>query len=96
MSREVLATISHTYDLASYSTTELRTLFNEWLIEVERLIKDFINKRNRVDPDELAHHFKLKRDSVVFILRKLDCEGSITMPASKNERCKIRPLRIKE
>jgi len=95
MSKEVLAAISHTYELASYSTSELRSLFNDWLEEIERLVVTFVNKRNKVDPDKIASHFKLKCNSVTFILSKLAREGKITMQATGNATSRIKLLRKK-
>jgi hypothetical protein len=96
MSKEVLAAVSHTYDLSSYSTPELRSLFDDWLGEIERLVNTFVNERNNADPDEIAVHFKLKRESVIFILSKLAREGKITMQASGHGRGKIRLLKEKK
>lgn len=96
MSKEVLAAISHTYELASYSTSELRSLFNDWLEEIERLVIAFVNDRNKADPDEIAVHFKLQRDSAIFILSKLALEGKITMQATGNKSSKVKLLREKK
>jgi transcription initiation factor IIE alpha subunit len=82
MSKEVISAISHSYELATYSTPELRGLFNDWLGEIEHEVLEFLNERNKVDPDEVAQHFRLKRESVIFILSKLAREGKITMQAS--------------
>lgn len=71
MSKEVISAISHSYELATYSTPELRGLFNDWLGEIEREIMEFLADRNTVDPDEVAQHFRLERGSVIFILSKL-------------------------
>ncbi len=82
MSKEVISAISHSYELATYSTPELRGLFNDWLSEIEREILEFLNERGRVDPDEVAEHFRLKQKSIIFILSKLAREGKINMLAS--------------
>ena len=95
VSKEVLSAISHTYALASYATPELKNLFNDWLSEIERLITDFVRERRRVDPGEVARHFKLKRDSVIFVLGKLTREGSISMQITDNTSGKIRPFKRK-
>ncbi len=79
MSREVLNAISHSYELASYATPELRGLFNDWLGEIELRVKDFIDRHKRVDPQELATHFALTIESILFILGKLAREGKISM-----------------
>lgn len=81
MSKEVLAAISHSYELGSYATPELRSMFNDWLGEIELRVKDFVGRRSRVDPRELATHFKLTTESILFILGKLAREGKITMEA---------------
>jgi len=82
MSKEVLAAISHTYDLASYSTAELLSLFNDWLAEMERLVADFIMTQKKADPDKIASHFNINSDSAIFIMSKLTRAGKITMQAS--------------
>ena len=95
VSREVLAAISHTYVLASYATPELRSLFNDWLSEIERLITEFVCKKRGVNPDEVARRFGLQRDSVIFILGKLTREGKISMQISDNKSGKIQPFKRK-
>ncbi len=82
MSKEVFSVASHSYELATYSTPELRGLFNDWLNEIEREIMAFLKNRKTVDPDEVAKKFRLKRKSVIFILGKLAGEGKIKMRAS--------------
>jgi hypothetical protein len=84
MSKEVITAISHSYELASYSTPELRGLFDDWLNEIEKEILAFLKDRNRVDYNEIAQHFRLKHESVIFILGKLAREGKINMQASGN------------
>ena len=96
MSKEVLAAISRTYELTSYSTPELRSLFNDWLTEIERMVVSFVDERKNADPDEIAHHLKLKRDSIIFILSKLAREGMVSMKATGNVTRKIRPLKGKK
>ncbi len=93
MSKEVLAAISNTHELSSYATPELKNLFNDWLTEIEQLITSFVNKKNHVDPDEVAREFKLQRDSVIFIISKLAREGKIIMQATTTDKSKIRLLR---
>ena len=82
MSKEVLSAISHSYELATYSTPELRGLFNNWLGEIEQEVQEFLKDRNEVDPDEVARHFRLEQESIIFILSKLAREGKINMQAS--------------
>jgi hypothetical protein len=82
MSKEVLSAVSQSFELATYSTPELRGLFNDWVGAIEREILDFIRDRGKVDPDEIAAHFRLERGSVIFMLGKLAREEKIRMQAS--------------
>lgn len=93
MSKEVLTAINHSYELASYATPELRGLFNEWLGEIELRVIDFVGKRNRVDPRELASHFTLTTESILFVLGKLAREGKISMEAKGRARGKLHILK---
>ena len=77
MSKEVLSTISHSYELATYSTTELSGLFNDWLSEIEKEALVFLKGRSTAEPEMVAQHLRLERESAKFILDKLDREGRI-------------------
>jgi hypothetical protein len=83
MSKEVLTTVSQSFELATYSTPELRGLFNDWVGVIEQEILDFIKDKGKVDPDEIAAHFRLERGSVIFMLGKLAREEKIRMQASE-------------
>lgn len=82
MSKEVLSVVSHSYEVATYSTPELRGLFNDWMGAIEQEIVGFLKDRVTVDPGEVAARFHLKPESVIFILSKLASEGKIRMQAS--------------
>jgi hypothetical protein len=83
MSKEVLSVVSQSYELATYSTPELRGLFNDWVFAIESEIIDFLKGRGKVDPAEVAEHFRLSKASAIFILGKMAREGKITMQASE-------------
>lgn len=82
MSKEVLSVADHSFEAATYSTPELRGLFSDWMRAIEQEIVDFLRDRVTVDPEEIAGKFRLKRESVIFILSKLAGEGKIHMQAS--------------
>jgi predicted RNA-binding protein (virulence factor B family) len=84
MSKEVLTAVSHSFELATYSTPELRGLFNDWMQAIEQEILDFVKGREKVDPDGIAEKFRLSRESVIFVLGKLAREGKIKMQLSGN------------
>lgn len=85
MSKEVLSAVSQSYELATYSTPELRGLFNDWMFAIEREILEFLKGRGKVDPDEVLEHFNLTRESAIFILGKMAREEKIKMQASGTE-----------
>jgi hypothetical protein len=86
MSKEVLSAVSQSYELATYSTPELRGLFNDWVQAIEGEIIDFLKDRQNVDPDEVAKHFRLTQESAIFVLGKMAREGKITMQASQRRK----------
>jgi len=106
MSKEVMAAISYTHELASasYSTPELRSLFHDWLSEIEDLVVDVVNRQKKADPEQIGARLNLQADSVLFILSKLAREGKITLQASgnglgvrqKSKNGKIRQLRKRQ
>ncbi len=93
MSREVLAAISRTHDLAAYATDELRSLFNDWLGEIEAMTLEAIAASGSADPDGIAAALNIGRDSAIFVLGKLAREGRITPTGATRRAGKIQPLR---
>jgi len=79
-----MAAISYTYELASYSTPELRSLFDDWLGEIEHMVIDVVHTQKKADPDQIGARLNLQPNSVIFILSKLAREGKINMQASGN------------
>lgn len=77
MSKEVLSAISHSYELATYSTPELRSLFDDWLCEIEKEALVFLKDRAMVDLEMVAQHLRIERESTIFILNKLRREGRV-------------------
>lgn len=83
MSKEVLSAISNSYELATYSTPELRSLFNDWLCEIEKETLVFLKDKTTVDPDMVARHLRLERESTIFILNKLAREGQVDVQVTR-------------
>lgn len=50
---------------------------------IEREILGYIKNKGKVDPDEIAGHFRLEKGSVIFMLGKLAREEKIKMQASE-------------
>jgi hypothetical protein len=68
-----------TDELAKYATPELRTLFEDWLLQLEEEIVAFTRNKEAVSPEEVAGEFKLSRESAIFILDKLAQKGRISI-----------------
>ena len=79
MSKEILSAINHSYELATYSTPELKNLFNDWLCEIEKEILVFLKDKTMVDAEKVAQHLRLERESTIFILNKLAREGQLDL-----------------
>ena len=89
MSKEVMAAISHTYGLASYSTPELRSLFDDWLGEIEHMVMELVHTMKTADPDQIAARLNIQPDSVLFILGKLAREGKVSLQEASSENGRI-------
>jgi ABC-type sulfate transport system substrate-binding protein len=66
-----------TDELAKYATSELRALFEDWLIQLEEEIIALAEKREMTKPEEVAEAFKISKESAIFILDKLVQKGKI-------------------
>ncbi len=62
-------------------TCELRTLFEEWLAQLEAEVLEFLKGRETASPEDVADHFNLSKESAVFLLSKLVREGKIKISA---------------
>ncbi len=56
---------------------------DDWVYAIENEILDFLEGRGKVDPDEVAEHFRLTKESAIFIPDKMAREGKIAMQASE-------------
>lgn len=81
MYKKMMGNISKASDLAAYATPELRTLFEEWLEQINVEIVEFIKKEGKADPATLADQFKISKESIHYILGKLAQSGRINLKA---------------
>ena len=85
MCRGMVGSVTKSAEMASYATPELRALFEEWLGQIEAEILDFLKGREAVAPEDVAGHFKLSKESAVFLLSKMAREGKINIRAACNQ-----------
>jgi hypothetical protein len=83
MCHKMMMGMGRSSELASYATPEVRALFEEWSEQIENEIFTYIKETNTTDPDRLAEHFKLSKNSINFFLSKLAQKDKIKLKAEK-------------
>ena len=71
MCQNMMASFREHAEATKFATPELRQLFEEWVEQIEEEIVQFVEKAGNVDPDAIAAHFKLSKESVIFLLTRL-------------------------
>jgi hypothetical protein len=84
MCKGMIGSITKSAEMATYATPELRALFEEWLGQIETEIVEFLEGREAVAPEDVAEHFKLSKESAVFLVSKLAREGKVEINVGKN------------
>jgi hypothetical protein len=64
-------------ELSKYATSELRALFEDWLIHLEEEIIAFALEREKTRPEDVAEAFKISKESANFILVRLAQKNNI-------------------
>lgn len=71
MWQNMMASFHEHAEATKFATPELRQLFEEWVEKIEEEIVQFVDKAGNVDPEAIAEHFKLSKESVIFLLVQL-------------------------
>jgi hypothetical protein len=79
MCRKMMGAIGKASDLATFATPEIRGLFEEWVIQIEEEILQFVKTTDKVNPDSVAEHFKLSKESIMYFLTRLAQKGKISL-----------------
>jgi hypothetical protein len=79
MCRKMMGAIGKASDLATFATPEIRGLFEEWVIQIEEEIMQFVKAADQVNPDSIAEHFKLSKESAMYFLTRLAQKGKISL-----------------
>ena len=77
MCQNMMSSFHENVEATKFATPELRQLFEEWIEQIEEEIVLFVDKAGNVDPEAIAEHFKLSKESVVFLLTRLAKKGKI-------------------
>ncbi len=81
MCQKMMGNMGRTNELAAYATPEVRALFEDWSEQIENEILGYIKNNNNADPEKIAEHFKLSKDSINFFITKLSQKGKINIKA---------------
>jgi len=81
MCKKMMGNIEKVFELSIYSTSELHTLFEEWLSQIEEEIATKIKEKGEIDSKKLSEEFKLSEESINFILLRLAKKGKIKVNA---------------
>jgi len=83
MCRKMMASIGKSSELATFATPEVRGLFEEWAVQIEAEILQFVKESATVEADQVAARFKLSKDSANYFLTRLSQQGKISLKAEK-------------
>jgi hypothetical protein len=78
MCKKMMSSINQSSELATFATPEIRGLFEEWVGQLDNEVLDFVKKTKSTDPDQVAAHLKISRESAVYLLSRLAQKGIIS------------------
>mgnify|MGYP001465272869 CR=1 FL=1 len=79
MMEKMMGSMSESAKVASYATPEMRTLFEEWLKNLETEVIEFVKEKGKATPEDIATKLKISTDSVIFLIAKLVREGKLSI-----------------
>lgn len=85
MCHNMMSSFQEHVEATKFATPELRQLFEEWVEQIEQELLQFVEQAGHVDPEKIAEHFKLSKESVIFLLTRLAKQGKIQFETKKNE-----------
>lgn len=85
MCKKMMSNMSEGFEIAKYATPELRSMFEDWLQQIQDEISKYIEETNSTDNEKIAEHFKISNESVNFILTKLAKIGKIKLKVDKKD-----------
>jgi hypothetical protein len=78
MCRKVVTTLDQYAQLESLAIPHIRSLFIDWMEELEGEVLAFIRKARLAKPENLTDQFRISRQGAEFLLGKLKQEGKIS------------------
>jgi len=77
LGRKMVAVIDEHAELESLANPEIRSLFIDWMEELEAEILDYYRAKKALIVEDLAEQFKISRQGAAFILEKMKQERKI-------------------
>lgn len=77
MCRKMMSSFQETANTAKFANQEVRDLFEDWARQIEEEILQFVKGDGSANPDKVAEHFKLSKESALFFLNRLAGKGKI-------------------
>jgi hypothetical protein len=65
--------------------SDLRGLFNDWVQQIEEEILKFTKENPAADAERVAEHLRMSKDSVKYLLERMEKEGKIRPNAENKE-----------
>jgi hypothetical protein len=75
--RQMVTAIDEDAALESLANPEIRTLFIDWMEELEKEILSYGEGKGDLSPKDLTDHFKISKQGAEFLLEKLKQEGKV-------------------
>ena len=75
--RQIVTTIDEHAELESLANPAIRTLFIDWMEELEHEILDYRKLKDELNTDDLTKRFGISLQGSEFILKKMKQEGKL-------------------
>jgi len=79
MMQQMTGSVTEAAYIASFSTPEMRGLFEEWARSLEEEIITFVKEKGKANPSDIAAKLKVSEESVLFLVGKLAREGKLAI-----------------
>ncbi|MCX7710229.1 MAG: hypothetical protein N2484_10330 [Clostridia bacterium] len=85
MCKKMMSTISQSSEIATFATPEVRQMFEEWVQQVDEEILNYVNDSGSIDPEQIAAHLKISKNSVIYFLSRLAQKGKLSIKVEKQQ-----------
>ncbi len=77
MCNNMMSGMSRASVIDTNAPPEIKRLFDEWLAQIEEEILDYIKESGSIDTGKIAEHFKLSKESIIYMLTGLAKKGKV-------------------